>query len=374
MSQAVDLLSLSGSGPHVRAGRWSRVEPNTSSAVGPALLRYLAARLKVSELAYAEEPVEFTEGWEAYSYRFHLRPVPGLPEAFTHPLVVRIYSSPHGLPRARREFAAQDHLGRLGFPVPGPVLVEESSTLFGGPFLLMRYVAGNMLLQAMLRRPWLIFREPMRMAALHARLHQLPADGFPAPREPLLARRFEEMASIICEFRLTDLQPGFDWLYARRPPGPPAPSILHLDYHPANLVRTHGGELVALDWTEADVGDPHADVATALMMLDCMPAGVEAWHDRLAAATGRVFLRRWYLRSYRRRRPLDGNRLAYYRAWATLRRLCNYGRWLLAGPQATGAKPSSAAHLRPEHLADFYRYFARWTGVRVSLGPIMDRG
>jgi hypothetical protein len=64
---------------------------------------------------------------------------------------------------------------------------------------------------------------------------------------------------------------------------------------------------------------------------------------------------------------VDQERLAYYEAWALLRRLCRYGRCLCAGPEATGAKPSFTKHLRPDHVETLCSQFESLTGIRVGL-------
>src|SRR5205823_6341734 len=142
----------------------------------------------------------------------------------------------HGLPRARHEFAVQRHLRGLGYPVPEPVLLEEDCTRFGGPFLLGERVAGLTYVEHLLRRPWRIWHAPREMAALHARLHRLPAGRFPGPSRPFLVRRLEEIDDLVHDHGLTGLAPGLDWLHARRPAPPESPCVLHLDFHPLNLI------------------------------------------------------------------------------------------------------------------------------------------
>src|SRR5262249_39691984 len=150
------------------------------------------------------------------------------------------------------------------------------------------------------------------------------------------------------KYELAALEPGWAWLVAHQPRQRDAGRILHLDFHPINLILGPKGQLSLLDWTEADIGDPHADVATTLMLLECVPVELTSVTDRLLVRVGRFFLRRWYLRAYRWQRPLDASKLAYYRAWAAFRRLCTYGAWLSEGPRVTGSKPSSLRHLTPQ--------------------------
>ena len=78
-----------------------------------------------------------------------------------------------------------------------------------------------------------------------------------------LDRHLETLRTAIARHDLTGLEHGLEWLKAKRPPEPAALSILHLDFHPLNLIVRPDGSLAVLDWTYADLGDPHADVATS---------------------------------------------------------------------------------------------------------------
>jgi len=338
----------------------------SASEVARVLLPYLRERLGVCDLDYAGAPVAFADGWETYTYHFRLQ-APALPPALTRPLTLRIYASPNGAGRAEHEFAAQRRLAALGYPVPEPLLLEQTSDLFGGPFFLMEKVPGRMALDMLVWRPWRIVTFPAQMADIHARLHRLPSDDFPAPRGEFLGRQLDQVAAVIREHGLHGLAPGLDWLRAHRPAPPASPRILHLDFHPLNLIRRADGSLAVIDWTYADVGDPHADVATTLMLMQCVAVQAQGVWERLAIFCGRPMLWWQYVHAYRRRAPLDWDRLAYYRPYAALRRLARYGRWLHAGPEVTGSKPSLLEHLSPAHLAALSGYFHTWTGVAVRI-------
>jgi aminoglycoside phosphotransferase (APT) family kinase protein len=337
------------------------------SDVAAVLLDYFKARLGIGNLAFAERPAAFPDGWETYNYHFQLQSCDSLPGRFAQPLAVRIYCGPTALPRARREFLVHRHLYQLNYPVAEPLFLEENCTYFDAPFLIMARVCGPTLLHALLRRPRRLLRAPVEMAEVHARLHRLPISDFPAPTSCLLTRRLREMATAIDDYGLTDLRPGFDWLSVNRPAPPANPSILHLDFHPLNLVLDRNGSLVVLDWSEADLGDPHADIGTTVMFVDCLPPVKVTRLQRLAILAGRfVFLSR-YLRAYRRNLPIEEKKLSYYRALAAFRRLCNYGRWLQDGPQISGNKPSMLECVTANHRRALERYFRKWTGVSIRL-------
>jgi aminoglycoside phosphotransferase (APT) family kinase protein len=341
--------------------------PASAEQVTQGLQSYLSQKLCIEHLRFAERPTEFTQGWEAYTYHFRLADSPALPSEFARPLVVRIYSSPEGLPLARWAFTIKRHLSRLRYPVPKPLALEGNCDYFGGPFVLMSQAPGETVLHYLIHRPWRMWGTPARIADAQFRLHALPVEGFPAPPESMLDRRLREMADIIRTYHLDGLTEGLRWLESQHPPEPSTPCIVHLDFHPINLIIHDADPLTVLDWTDAGVGDRHADVGTTLMLMECVRAGEETLLDRLMIPLGRTLLVALYLLAYRRRHPLDDQLLSYYRAWAALRRLCQYGRWLCAGPCVTGSKPNLLEHLGPAQLIPLEHSFQKWTGIAVRL-------
>ncbi len=342
--------------------------PTYAPAVTVDLLEYLQYRLGVSDLSYAEKPAPITDGWQTYIYQFRLKSEDPLPAAFQAPLILRVYSSIHGLPRLQHEVAVQEHLRDLGYPVAEPLLVEEDDHLFGGPFMIMELLPGRNLLRELLHRFWRIAHAPVEMAEMQARLHRLPTDGFPAPAEEFLGRQLTAMQELIDEYDLHRLQPGLDWLREHRPDPPAVPSIIHLDFHPVNMMCRWRRCTGILDWSDADVGDRHADVAATLVLVRSSPGEIgHNWWQRLTTLPGRWMLQAYYLHSYCKRLPMDDRRLAYYLAWASLRRLCQREQWMRASPQITGCKPSFIHYLKWERADVLLRCFQRPTGIALQV-------
>lgn len=336
-----------------------------------AFLDYLRYRLREPTLELAAPLAPVAEGWETHVCRFRLRGlVPG-PKYFG-PLVFRMYCCAAGLPRIRHEFAVQRHLKAIGYRVAEPVLLEEDVGLFGGPFMVMKEVPGRTLLDRMLHQPWRIIDDPGLLAEVHARLHRLPADGFPRPRGAFLDRRLDEMEAVIASYGLDGLEPGLNWLRRNRPRPAEPPCVLHLDFHPANVMVNGADCTGVLDWPESDVGDRHADVATTLTLIRTAPVEFGRPWQRLTALPGRGMLDRRYRRAYARLLPLDAVRLSYYLAWAALRRLCRYGMWMRAGPWVTGSKPTSLRYLSPRSVDQLCRCFERESGIDIALEDDTD--
>jgi aminoglycoside phosphotransferase (APT) family kinase protein len=331
------------------------------------LLHYLGRRLGVKGLSFAAGPAELPNGWETDTYEFRLRSREPLPQPFTRPLILRVFASDQGLSRARHEHTVQTFLARAHYPVPRPLLLEERCDYFGGPFILRAKAPGQPMLAAVLRHPWRLFQTAAQMAEAQAWLHRLPEERCPSPSEPFLKRDLETCRRVIDACGLDGLRPGLDWLEAHRPGAPPALSVLHLDFHPRNLIQQGNGPPVVVDWTEADVGDYHADLGTSVMLLECAPAeDLNVW-DRVSTWAGRFVFLAWYLHVYRQLMRVETAKLTYYRAWAAFRRLCRYGSWLHDGPEATGYKPAAVEHLCPVHVQTLTGYFRKWAGIGISL-------
>jgi len=347
------------------------VDSYKTADVGIVLLQYLRRKCENPYLQYSELPHSVDNGWETHTILFTLEANPFLAKGFMRPLVLRIYASPEGAPRASHETAVQNYLKALGYPVPRILLLEENCSIFGGPFLIIERALGETVVQFLSSHPLRIWPIAYQMAKVHRQLHTLSTKGFPGIHSSFLDRRLHEIEDLIENFALTGLIPGFQWLTANRPLEPTRPSILHLDFHPFNLIRSKDGSLTVLDWPEADVGDLHADLGTTAVLFDCCPVGENTLFDEMILPIGRTLLQMGYWYEYKKGMPVDEQKLTFYKSLAALRRLAGYGRWLSAGPLSTGCKPSSIRYLCPHHLKVLQGYFRKATGLAVQLdmGP-----
>jgi aminoglycoside phosphotransferase (APT) family kinase protein len=338
-------------------------------SVDIALSTYLARRIRLPDLGLAAPPILIPAGWEAYLYRFRLCTGARLPVAFDRPLILRLYAGPRGRPRACHEFAAMTHAYRAGYPVPEPVLLEPDSGHLGGPFLIMEDVPGETLLDRLRGNSLRVLEVPACLARMHARLHALPTTGLGTAPGSFLERQLSALQETIQEHDLGALTAALRWLDAHHPAENGPPRLLHLDFHPDNLIARENEQAVVIDWSEADVGDIHADVATTLLLLRYAPVEGLSLGERIQAPVARWFLARRYLKLYRRQAVIDPGRLDYYLALACLRRLATYGMWLRGGPLCNGSKPSAVRRITPRHVRALERCFLRLTGTMATLSP-----
>ena len=267
-------------------------ERESSEHLHERLLIYVRERLQQADAAYLRPPVPITGGFDTRIYALQLAHVP---PAFSGRFIVRIFSEPHGGQRATAEGALQNALADAGYLVPRVVDVCTDATVLGGAFTLMHYVAGQTLLAAM-TRPAMLWRAPHLLASAHARLHAL---------DPLPILRAVEKAGVPSSLPRTEdvlvrlhartqvrglegLLPGCTWLTAHRPPAVGRARILHWDFHPGNVLVANGAVTGVIDWPNAGLGEPAADVATTRVLLTMGPLHAPALVRRPIDA-----MRRW---------------------------------------------------------------------------------
>lgn len=145
------------------------------------------------------------------------------------------------------------------------------------PAMLLAWCPGETLLAAVARQPWRVWSFGAMFGRIQARIHATTA--------PEALRQSPDM--------------WLDWrgpLDTRlrnrlRATATRTDTLLHLDYHPLN-VMTDGQKITGvLDWPNGRAGDPRADLARTLVILRFPAALSVRPHE---AAVVRVFLRAWW--------------------------------------------------------------------------------
>jgi aminoglycoside phosphotransferase (APT) family kinase protein len=164
-----------------------------------------------------------------------------------------------------REAQTMTYAREHGYPVPKIHEVRADGTE-----IVMDRVEGPMMMDAMMKRPWLMGHYARTLADLHDRLHVIPAP---------------------------------DWL----PELDGGDRLVHLDLHPMNVMLAPAGPIV-IDWTNASRGLALTDVATTIVLLTC-PQMPGSRMINVAATPARAFLARTFAARYKGR-ALD-ERLAW---------------------------------------------------------------
>jgi aminoglycoside phosphotransferase (APT) family kinase protein len=141
------------------------------------------------------------------------------------------------------------YVGAHGYPVPA---IHEVS----GPDMVMERVDGPTMLRDLGRRPWMVWRHARLLAALHRRLHRIPAPGW----LPTYASHPAFTASADAEAAWAGLPP----MLSQATEAPE--TLLHLDLHPDNVILSPRGPVV-IDWRNTRRGDGAIDVASTWLIM-----------------------------------------------------------------------------------------------------------
>jgi aminoglycoside phosphotransferase (APT) family kinase protein len=331
--------------------------------VARGLLAHLRGALGQPGLELAEALAPLGGGFDTEIYTVCLREAPA---GFTGPLILRVLRAHHDPAMILREHAIQNAVAEQGYPAPRVVHASVDPAPLGAPFLLMARLPGTPLIAA---RPVGMDR-PLVDAQL--RLHAL--DPAPLVRALGDAITFEAYLARfqrrIEQAELGGLQGVARWLREHRPHAAEPPVICHGDLHPQNVLVEGGRVSGVVDWPNTVIADRAFDVASTRTILRFVPAGLASLPGplRWLARVGQPILAARYLAGYRRQRPIDAARLAYYEVAATLRALVRAGevrRWAGHGspPGPLDRSPYAA------RLAD---HAARVTGVAVVLPAMAD--
>jgi aminoglycoside phosphotransferase (APT) family kinase protein len=169
-------------------------------------------------------------------------------------------------------------------PVPG---VGDLVVVAGCVGLVYTRVEGQPLWAAMTAQPWRWLAFAHLLADLHARIH---TTGW-VPGVPLQRERLRTRISAATGLSEPSRQAALAALAAL----PDGDRLCHGDFHPGNVIRTSGGPIV-IDWIDATLGNPLADVARTTILIE----GVRASPGRSRLETlalgqfHKAYLRRYF--------------------------------------------------------------------------------
>ena len=351
----------------------------------PAEPQTLAAALCAHFGADVEGLRVLASGWETTLYEFDLRArssmLPGVePRA---PLVLRIYSSLEAADKGALEYRIISHLASFGYPVPQPYLYEAGGGAIGAPFLVMERLSGGPLFAVRsFPQAFKTFSAGfLGFVRAQARLHRmavqastfdaLKASAAEPKRAPahLLERTLDVVEARVGQGPLPGLAAALAHLRRGAPEFREAPaSLLHLDYHPQNVLVKGLRVTGIVDWANAAIGDRHFDAATTAAILSTSAMDHPRWmRDNAAGNNLRRVFNALYLALYQASAPMDLRRLRYYQGLAGTLRLSMLGMMRVRGPQSVGFRPGAISQVTPDVLRLLTRYVARKTGTAVSV-------
>jgi len=280
--------------------------------------------LRALDVPCAAAPTPVTGGWDTALWRF--------PTADGRWHALRLLR-PGQDAVARRESLAMTAAAAGGVP---SAAVEAVGTWHDRPAFVLQWAAGAPLFAAIQHRPWTVWRWAAAFARMQAQLHSIPApaelrDG--APEYWLRADAVDQPALID---RVRAAYPATD-------------TLVHLDYHPLNVLATERCITAVIDWTNGAAGDRRADIARTAALLTLAPIPPGRARPLLDVAR-RLFTRAWWDAYRRRAGPVRD--LAPFMAWAGAKFLRDTERRL--GQPGVWAADADLTRMR--------RWVVRWTG------------
>lgn len=164
----------------------------------------------------------------------------------------------HGGGVAHKEFHLLERLHERSFPVPRPLLVDTDEQV-----LVTEFVAGEPAVA-----PAKLTGALDQMVELLARLHDFDVAALDRYVVPALEDPLEHLPGAL---PASEAGRRLGAALARGAVGLPAarPALVHGDFWPGNLLWHRGRIAALIDWEDACVGDPHADLACARVELLC---------------------------------------------------------------------------------------------------------
>lgn len=196
-------------------------------------------RRALAALGYAEtsEPQRVTGGWDTLLWRF------GTPDGRQHSL--RVFHLPGRNEIAWRERIAMETCAKAGLPAPR---VETVGEVQGLPAMVLSWCPGVPILAFVEKKPWALWRLGRLFGRAQAQMHAVaPPDEFVAVAPDDWVYRGGDQYADLATHALSM--------------GLSASSLIHMDFHPINLISDGTTVTGIIDWSGAAAGDPRADLA-----------------------------------------------------------------------------------------------------------------
>ncbi|MEE4194381.1 MAG: phosphotransferase [Anaerolineae bacterium] len=204
--------------------------------------------------------------------------------------VLKLFKANYSRGHVEYEFRIHQAVQNAGIPVPkaGDEILEIDGR-FG---ILYEKVNGQPMARILEKQPWKFFAYARKLAQLHVQMHADPmqADGLPTMKERL-RRGVNEIEEMPPDFR--------DRLFQVMDRLPDGSRLCHGDFHVENVL-VDGDDFYIIDWVDAAIGSPTADVArTSIILLGAA--------STLPKVLGWLLVRMHavYLEEYARLHPFD---------------------------------------------------------------------
>jgi aminoglycoside phosphotransferase (APT) family kinase protein len=211
---------------------------------------------------------------------------------------------------AADEFRLLQILQSAGLPIPAPYYVDQSGQIFPTPYIVIEYIEGasEFALDA-------VANLIPQLAAQLAQIHSIHPSSAGIAFLPQQAQRYARKLSQRPAKLDRSLQEGRirERLESIGPVSQHNPNrLLHGDFWPGNLLWKNGRLVGVIDWEDAAIGDPLADVANTRLEI-LWAFGLDAMHR--------------FTHDYQSIAPIDFTNLPLWDLFAALRPAGKLSEW-----------------------------------------------
>jgi len=170
--------------------------------------------------------------------------------------VLKLFKEGFSKAEVREEARLTEAARRADLPVPAVGEVLEVSGRYG--FLCER-VEGPSLMDLVARKPWRYRKYARLLAQLQRKMHRLEGGEELPSQYDRLERKIRSATNLPAGLRRAALGTLKDL--------PRGDRLCHGDFHPGNVLM-EGGQPVLIDWNDATRGNPWADFARSLLVME----------------------------------------------------------------------------------------------------------
>jgi len=331
-----------------------------------SLQEYYTHNFPESESMQIDNVHKISDGWETDIYSFDVGSG-SAGERTREQLILRIYPGKGGGIESTREFKGMGLLYESGYSVPKVHIQAGEDSTLGYPFVIMDRVEGQVMGQIMI---YATIQEKERQLILFCdlfvNLHNLDWRPFSESFEHTDHSDPNEFVDYwintarrdIQQYKLQDFSDALDWFAERRADIPCSrPSVVHLDFHPNNVLVRADGQAFTIDWSHFSLSDARFDLAWTLVLVSAYMGA--QWSDQI-------------LVNYESLNEVKIKKIEFFEAFACTRRLFYITASLIHGAEIFGMRPNAAESMRQQMgpLSNVYQRLQAITGIKV---PEIDR-
>jgi Ser/Thr protein kinase RdoA (MazF antagonist) len=173
----------------------------------------------------------------------------------------------------------------------------EKVKIAGRIGIIFEKIDGSSMLETLLKKPWQTESIAAEFAQIHAGINHRKTSQLPVQKT-----RIADKISNAPKLSLAEK----DTLLLKLSKLPYGENLCHGDFHPANILLSSRGPVI-IDWVDATSGNPDADLARTVLLIDKLKAYPEDFNfvSRMKFDITRELFYSYYIKAYNELRPFS---------------------------------------------------------------------